>query len=250
MEKRNKVFLLIVEGPSDARTLENGIRETLRKKYKNCSTKVLIAHKDVTISNKQNKIVYSNEIIKDIHDFVEEFLKQPYLKLKTSDLLSIGLITDLDACYADKNVFKENKNLGKTFYDLENNVCYCKNINTFLRFRDSKRNNLNKLSATKAIVFNKREVPFHIFYFGINLEHALYNKPNCTDLEKEQLSEIFDVEYGEGGDLFLDRLKKIPLISATYKESWSESKLQEKYFDQLANLTSLFDWVNEIIEAD
>ncbi len=250
MVKKNKVVLLIVEGPSDARTLENGIRETIRKRHKNCSMKVLVAHKDATFMNKQNKVVYSTEIIKNIHDFVEGFLKQPYLKLKTSDLLSIGLITDLDGCYGDKSVFIENKNIAKAYYDLEKNVCYCKNINAFLSSRNLKRSNLNKLSGTKTILFSKKEIPFHIFYFGINLEHALYNKPNCTDSEKEQLSNKFDVEYGGGGDLFLNRLKEIPLISTVYKESWSENKLKENYFAQLSNLISFFEWIGEIIAYD
>lgn len=63
-----------------------------------------------------------------------------------------------------------------------------------------KSQNLFKISRTP-FVWN---IPYSVYYMSCNLERVLFNRLNCTDEEKEDLSYKFAVKYKNKIKEFID----------------------------------------------
>lgn len=214
--KEKRVLLLIVEGKSDKVTLENAFRRTLMEYYPSCDAKVYVLHGDATLKRPYGGYIVSSEVIKATNALVRSYLarQKQTSGIKVRDILGIAQITDLDACFADSSCFVANPSVNETTYDVVNKRVLSPNGFDVANKRVAKRQNLMRLNGCDRMTINGVEIPYQIFYFGIDLEHALYGRVNCTDEEKTSLSEGFDDRYGDGGEPFLERMGQIPVLSA------------------------------------
>ena len=247
--KEKRVILLIVEGKSDKVTLENAFRRTLMERYPSCDAKVHVIHGDGTLKRPYGSYIVSSEAIKATNALVRTYLQREgqYYGIKPRDILGIAQITDLDACFADDFCFLTSPSVSEVMYDISHHQVLSPNGPDLIKKREAKQQNLLRLNACDHMTINKAEIPYQIFYFGIDLEHALYGRVNCTDDEKESLSKAFDDQYGDGGDPFLERMRQIPNLSPLYRPSWDDAGLEAKAFDPLSNFLIIFDWIQELV---
>ena len=247
--KEKRVILLIVEGKSDQVTLENAFRRTLMERYPSCNAKVHVIHGDGTLKRPYGSYIVSSEAIKATNALVRAYLQRQsqYNGIKPRDILGIAQITDLDACFADAFCFVTSPSVSEVMYDVSNHQVLSPNGLDLIKKREAKQQNLLRLNACDHMTINKAEIPYQLFYFGIDLECALYGRVNCTDDEKESLSNTFDDQYGVGGEPFLERMRQIPILSPFYRPSWDDAGLKAKAFDPLSNFLIIFDWIQGLM---
>lgn len=246
-----KVILLIVEGPSDKTALENAIRNSLKAKGSIHNAIFKVVHGDGTLKRPYGSYITSSEIIKATQALLLKFLKEEKDSgIRFSDVLAVAQITDLDACYASADHFASDPNLTCVTYDVANKSVLAPDGFDIAGKRDQKMRNLLRISAVSSIKVKKKDLPFQIFYFGIDLEHALHGQLNCDDATKQQLAEQFDDVYGEDPDGFAKKIASIPHISMEYRPSWKSEDLSIHAFDPLTNLDILFLWVQSLLPSE
>ena len=100
------------------------------------------------------------------------------------------------------------------------------------------------------ISLKNTDIPYRLFYFGIDLEHCLYTTTNHTDKYKADQAYLFDDQYGDNSVLFKNRFDIIPSIADTYHPSWKKEELIMHAFDRISNFKLLFDWINELAQVE
>ena len=212
--------------------------------------KIKVVHGDYTVKNAAGKLIPAASIISETTRFITEYLR--LLKetdgVKPSDILAIAQITDLDASFADTDCFVCESQADHVCYDVDHHLVCSNHIDDVYELRQSKRLNMVKLYSHENIKVSKVDLPYHLFYFGINLEHALHGKPNCTDNEKIDLSEAFDDQYGDDCEKFMSKIRSIASIDGNYYSSWDECKLESSAFLPISNISCIFDWIDALID--
>ena len=249
--KTKKIILFVVEGPTDRTTLENAFRNAFRIRHRHADVKIKVVHGDYTLKNASGKLISPSSILEETTRFVTEYLR--VLKetdgVRPSDILAIAQITDLDASFADSSCFVYDSQSERVCYDVDQRLVCSNHIDDIFELRQGKRVNMLKLYSHANVKVSKISLPYHLFYFGINLEHALYGKPNCTDNEKMDLSESFDDQYGDDYEGFMSKIQSIASIDGNYYASWSEDKLESSAFLPISNISCIFDWIKTLIDA-
>lgn len=244
---KTKIALLIVEGPSDATTFENSLRNYLSS-FSNDSVRSPWTTSNRTLMDSNNRLIPPANIRKEIGKRVNKFLRDN--SLRSSDLLLIGQICDLDACFAADTCFVCDALAAQVKYDLQKQQISYWDRDDLIDKRHKKRANIETLSTTPNFKIGECIIPYKLFYFGINLEHCLYDRPNCSDEEKQVLAESFDEEHAEKSNQFEQRLRALPFISEDYLKSWNETELEKQALKPLTNICILLDWVKEIEYQD
>ena len=250
--KTRKAILLVVEGLSDKYTWENAIRTTLSLRFPELNTEIYVVRGDATISDRPNHFISSSMVIANVQKTVADHLRKEKGRsgLRVDDILAIAQITDLDACYADPSDYVEDPEAKGVRYDADRHLIYSKSPDSLADLRATKAMNIDRLWRAGDITFGGKRIPYRLFYTNINLEHALYGRPNCTQDEKEDLSLDFDDKYGKDGPAFVARLEEIPSLSRIYKETWNEDSLHGNAFARLTNILSLLAWAEELAKAE
>lgn len=250
MSNEKKILLLIVEGLSDQVTLENGLRKYINEHYSNSNVRFDTIHGDITVFKKavsqRKSIIPNTEIKKIIGNEVKDYLKKE--KLKPADILGIAQVCDLDTAFGPNHLEINSK--FSLFHDISRHKTYVDSQNkleSMEQVYSAKVANIKALSSFPKFSFNKIEIPYHLFYFGIDLEFALYHTTNNTDFYKTEQSFKFDQQYGSDAKLFKKQFDDIPAIGATYVESWDETKLVNYAYDQIANFKFIFEWIDELM---
>lgn len=252
MKTKSKVILVIIEGESDQITLENGLRIWLQDNYgTNQNILCELIRDDCTVYNpKTKKIISPAAIKKTLSSLINEYL--PKAHYNAHDIMAVAQICDLDTCYANPTQFSKH---GKkyVYHDTNMKITYFpQNDYVFLsKLYGTKVQNTQKIFNMKFISIKDQNqkpilVPYKLFYFNIDLEHALYGTTNHTPEEKLQFAENFDIDFGKDAVLFKEQLDKIPIINPDYKLSWDKSTLAVHSFDRISNISLLFEWINEL----
>ena len=250
MSNEKKILLLIVEGQSDQTTLENGLRKYINEHYPNSNVRFDAIHGDITVFKKTNSpqksIIPSAEIKKTIGNEVKDYLKKE--KLKARDILGIAQVCDLDTAFGQNHLeiqkgcqFYHDTSKHKTYVESQSKLDHIEQV------YKAKVANIKMLYSLPKFSISKIEIPYHLFYFGIDLEYALYHTTNNTDAYKTEQSFKFDQQYGDDASLFKKQFDAIPAIDITYVGSWSEAKLVNHAYDQISNFKFIFDWIDELM---
>lgn len=245
-----KYVILICEGITDKTALSIGLNNYLKYKQINSKVKFKIYNGDITLNTNSNKDVISRISLK-ISDYINEISNQE--KILLDDILAIGTISDLDACFIndDKIVYYDCE---KTIYDFNENIIKCKDVVSLRQRNYEKYNALLLMSSENKIKITFKNysklIPYRAFYFNVNIEHALYNEVvNDVNL-KFKYSMDFSLECKNDKNKFYDTLSSIPTISTKYLESWNEIKLKMKPLDRLTNIICLIQWIEELSAAE
>ena len=254
-----KLALLIVEGGSDGTALTVPIRNYLVNNGNCCFFEYVVYSADITLhENGCNEINYDYENVVDrVSKAVDEYLNSDYNtnKYTIDDVGIVMTLSDLDACYCSNEQLVFGGPGCSTIVDCENKKVLCNDVIFMSKRNETKVSALGILSSEEKIKFsNKLLVPFHAFYCGTNLEHALYNDYSLhTFQEKMTLAREWASVYKKDHKAFYNAINEIPRISDDYKESWLEKKLFKVPFDRISNLKNMIDWIieqSELLSGD
>lgn len=201
---RKQFVFVIVEGPSD----DDALGVLLEKFFADKNVHVQIMHCDITTKYG----ITPNNIVSKIGDVVKNFAGNMF---KSKDFCQIIHIVDMDGTFIPNDAVIADSSVVDHVYSTTEIRTYNK---TGIEERNRrKRDNLNRLASTNMIW----KIPYRVYYMASNLDHALYNKLNSTDAEKEKDAYIFAKRYRDNIPGF------IKFISASdfsvvdgYSESW------------------------------
>ncbi len=97
-----------------------------------------------------------------------------------------------------------------------------------------KRKNLDVISQLPSVWGG---VPYQVYYMSCNLEHVLYDKLNCTDIEKERYAFLFAKKYK--GDIpgFISFIADSEFsVSGDYLETWEFIKQEKHSLERHTNI--------------
>ncbi len=220
-----KIVFVIVEGPSD----QSALSLVLSRLFDQQTVHVHIMHRDITTEYG----VHASNIVNEIADEVKQFASSSHFK--NSHFHSIIHLVDTDGAFIPDSAVVEDpeaKNLvySTTEIRTENKV-------GIEQRNQQKRDNLNRLLATKKIW----SIPYSVYYMSCNLDHALYNKLNSNDEEKEIDAHAFAKQYKDNPSGFLAYISESDFaVMDGYKESWSFIKEDLHSLERHTNLGLCF----------
>lgn len=232
---KKKVIIVIVEGPSD----EEALSYNLQKMYATLNKDVIfkVVHCDLTTEevSKKGIAVLVGDVIKNV------LTKQ---KWKPSDVYAVFQITDTDGAYVPDSSIEEDSSCKKIVY--KENGIVCQNKEGVIRRNKLKSRNINTLCKKSYFLIKTVKIPYKIVYMSSCLEHVLFDKVNCTDLEKEKLAELFDLSCSDNQDLFYKFFTEEEfVVDGGYAETWSYIKQGNRSLQRFTNLRFLFPSLGE-----
>lgn len=107
---------------------------------------------------------------------------------------------------------------------------------------EQKSKNLIKIYQTEKIW----EIPYRVYYMSCNLEHVLFNKLNCNDEEKENLSYKFAKKYKNNLDSFLNFIRNSSFsVDNDYLLTWKFIQKENNSLKRYTNFSVCFATKNE-----
>lgn len=222
----DKAVIFIVEGKTDKTALENIFRKIYR--YKDVQFKFtkgdLTSDEDITKENIKAKIY---ELVKNYMD---------YAKLKKSNIFQIIQIFDTDGTYIDEAYATEGET--EEFTYSEGGIS-CKHRDRILRRNEHKKQLMEFLLREQEI----ENIPYECYFMSCNLDHALYNKNNLTEEEKERNADLFQQMFVGKEEKFITYIRKIAAkdMPMNYPESWRYIKEERHSLERNSNLAIYFD---------
>ncbi len=249
MKTTKKAILVIVEGPSD----KNALALALQSLFESIAIKTFIVYGDLTVRTPEFMRDDGSNVVNIVSAIFKKNLEQT--KLKIGDFLAVFQIADLDGVYLDDAHVILDKEAIKPSYS-EKFITTHDPVG-IVRRNSFKRRNLRKLMAHTALLIKGHRIPFYIFYMSCNLEHALWGKFNCSDLEKEQFAHEFARACNKDRTVFVKWLSSIfpaltkqqlPFFEA-YKMSWEEISSIYDTIPRASNLLLITKIMPELIES-
>lgn len=220
-----KIVFVIVEGPSD----HDALSLVLNRLFDQQTVHVHIIHRDITT----DQGVDPSNIVTKIANEVKQFANSSHFQ--SSHFQEIIHLVDMDGAYISNEAVVEDLNAEHPIYSI-----------TEIRTADKsrieqrnlqKRNNLDRLLTTKAIW----KIPYSVYYMSCNLDHALYDKLNTSDEDKENDAHTFAKQYKDNAQGFLEYISKSDFaVMDGYKESWAYIKNDLHSLERHTNLGLCF----------
>jgi hypothetical protein len=228
-ETSRKILLCIVEGQSD----ENVIGSILNDLTNNILVRVHVTHGDLTTMNG----VTTSEIKKDVGNEITTVTKSnkaPHFE--KSDIEKVIMFTDTDGCFIE-NKFVQYSDKLKSYekrYFLDH--IEAAKPETIQKRNKQKSANLKVINSCSEI----SGLPFEMYYFSCNIDHALYNQNNLSSDKKKKLSRNFSVKYYQKPLEFLDFLKKENIVpEGSYLETWKFIEQENHSLERWTNFLAL-----------
>lgn len=185
-----KAVIFIVEGKSDKTALEHIF-------------KVIYKHKNVTFEFTRGDMTSDetltiDEIKRIIYEKVETYMKEN--KLNKNHIWKIVQIFDTDGTYIPESAIVMGQT-NKFHYSSKEISCNArKKVIRRNQWKSKMMDELVKLSEIKGI-------PYQCYFMSSNLDHALYNKMNLSDKDKEDCAHTFYKTFEGHEKLFIDFLE-------------------------------------------
>ena len=224
---RRKIVLVIVEGPSDADSLEL----YFSKFFDSNTVHMKIMYGDITSKRGINQSNIKARLGNEIKVYAENN------HFKAADVQQIIHLVDMDGAFVDDSVIIEDETKDKFLYTLESVIV--PNRQVAIERNEYKRENLNTLSSRTSVMWNN--IPYKIYYMSCNLDHVLHDKPNATDEEKKANSLDFTERYYDDINAFIKFISESTFSQCTgYKESWDYIKQDNHSLERNSNLGLCF----------
>ena len=244
MAKERKLFLLVTEGRTDEIALAKPIETLINSFDIGVNVRCKVCKLDITITDNNTGKKFSfadpEKVEERIKGRIKQFLEENS-QFKTTDILAVCSLHDLDACYCDDNDIIHHYDEVK--YDLTECKLMCKDVIHIQKRNDIKRISLGILSDTNILAINRINIPYKSFYYSINLEHILANNPNITN--KEFVAHQFRNKYFKNAKEFLSFLSSIQNLNNGSIASWDEKFLYKHPFARYSNLIDIVSFVAE-----
>lgn len=224
---RRKIVLVIVEGPSDADSLEL----YFSKFFDSNTVHMKIMYGDITSKRGINQSNIKARLGNEIKVYAENN------HFKAADVQQIIHLVDMDGAFVDDSVIIEDETKDKFVYTLESVIV--PNRPVAIERNEHKRENLNTLSSRTSVMWNN--IPYKIYYMSCNLDHVLHDKPNANDEEKKANSLAFTERYYDDINAFIKFISESTFSQCTdYKESWDYIKQDKHSLERNSNLGLCF----------
>ncbi|WP_418962003.1 hypothetical protein [Veillonella atypica] len=224
---RRKIVLVIVEGPSDADSLEL----YFSKFFDSNTVHMKIMYGDITSKRGINQSNIKARLGNEIKVYAENN------HFKAADVQQIIHLVDMDGAFVDDSVIIEDETKDKFVYTLKSVIV--PNRQVAIERNEHKRENLNVLSSRTSVMWNN--IPYKIYYMSCNLDHVLHDSPNATDEEKKVNSLTFNDKYYNDIDAFVRFIRESTFSQCTgYKESWDYIKQDNHSLERNSNLGLCF----------
>ncbi len=227
-----KVFLLLVEGPSD----EAALGSIMKEYFKMADIQFVIVHGDITTAD----YVSVENILKRIYQIIQDEmieLKKKY-RYTLKDVKRIIHIVDTDGTFVPEAlVLETEENLeGKIKYSeacIETN-----NKSNIVKRNAKKRDILFKLTRETKI----NQIPYRVYFNSCNLEHVLHGQlKNFTDEEKEELADEFAERYDGRVEEFISFISDPILnVQGTYQQTWNFIQKANHSLQRYSNMSLIF----------
>lgn len=206
MTAAKKVMIFIVEGPTE----ETALAQILSRIFSTSQIKFEIVHGDITTE-------YGSNPRERVRDFVLQSLSRNGYRWK--DIARIVQIGDTDGTFIPDEDMKESDD-GKTHYG-ENEI-YAGNVDTMRKRNARKKHAMRELAGISAITYSRTSVPYSLYFFSRNMEHALHNRSGeLSDGEKVQLAQQFRRQYARNIDEFKKFITSAEVaVDGDYRETW------------------------------
>ncbi len=225
-------ILFLVEGVTDKTTLEAPICHYFSSLSDERRIFFHAANGDLTAKGSAKSVSTRDAIKKEVSSFLS------MMKLKAKDLDAILELTDLDACFAKEESYVQSEEVSRQTYLPEKKMVYVEEAAGLYQSRKRKADNLLFLVEGRTLWLERVKIPHYLCYFSINLEHALYDAPNCKMHEKKSLAFAFEEKYAENVEDFLSLLEKLQKGRGNYLDSWNLKLLKETPYQRASNLLS------------
>ena len=220
-------MLVIVEGPSDADSLEL----YFSKFFDSNTVHMKIMYGDITSKRGINQSNIKARLGNEIKVYAENN------HFKAADVQQIIHLVDMDGAFVDDSVIIEDETKDKFVYTLESVIV--PNRQVAIERNEQKRENLEALSSRTSVMWNS--IPYKIYYMSCNLDHVLHDKPNATDEEKKANSLAFTERYYDDINVFVKFISESTFSQCTdYKESWDYIKQDKHSLERNSNLGLCF----------
>ena len=205
MAKR-KVVLFIVEGPSEELALGLILSRLFEASNE---VRFEVMHGDPLTKWRFSKVPQgaapAEKIDERIRNSVLDYLAASSPKLGWSNLDRVIQLTDTDGSYVDDSMVEAP--------DAET---LQRKLDTF----HMKQASTQRLLRRSMLTYKRKSVPYSLYYFSSNLEHALHGIENeLSDEDKTRLAREFQLKYRNDIAGFLDLMQEI-CPSEDYRESW------------------------------
>ena len=220
-----KAVVFIVEGKSDKNALEHIF-------------KVIYKHKNITFEFTRGDISSNETITKDkildvIYAKVDAYMKEK--KLKKEDIWQIVQIFDTDGTYVPQSAIVEGNTSGFLYSTTQ---ISCKDTSKIVRRNEWKKEMMEYMLGISDI----KGIAYKCYFLSSNLDHALYNKQNLTDEEKEIYSNGFYALFQNREKLFIDFLESDVVNGCpdSFPDSWKYIRKDLHSLERHTNLHIYF----------
>ena len=206
MAAAKKVMIFIVEGPTE----ETALAQILSRIFSTNQIKFEIVHGDITTE-------YKSDPRESVRDFVIQSLSRNGYHWK--DIARIIQIGDTDGAFIQDECVKESDD-GKTHY--EEKEIYVGNVEAMRERNTRKKYAMKRLAGISAITYNRISVPYSMYFFSRNMEHALHDvSEELSNDEKVRLAQRFRRQYAKRIDEFKKFIASAEVaVDGNYRETW------------------------------
>ncbi|OZG68558.1 hypothetical protein [Bifidobacterium eulemuris] len=204
-----KVVLLIVEGPTE----ETALGSVFQRLFSDSLVKFDVVHGDMTVS----------QTSKEPRDRVRELILGELKRdrgYQWKDIAQIVQICDTDGAFIPDDLVLAGE--ADAIEYREDRILTSKTESIRLRNR-RKRESLRKLSDISCLTYQKHEVPYRIYYFSRNMEHALHNRSDSlSNSEKSKLAQSFRRRFSNDLPQFKAFMRSPEVaVPGDYQTTWS-----------------------------
>ena len=220
-----KVYVFILEGVSD----ENAIAGLLKKLYRNRTIYSVIMYGDVTSDIKKD----ISKIVGTIAEKVRAKLNEE--KIKTSDVLRVFQICDMDGAYVPDTAIVKGKE--KRFVYSPTSIAV-PDVDIAKERNSHKREAINMLLSTQTVL----GIPYRLYFMSSNLEHVLFDIQNLEDSLKTRKADEFFETFRDYPEKLISFLESVSFgVPKTYSDSWDYIKQELHSLERHNNLIVCFN---------
>ncbi len=203
-----KVILFIVEGPTE----ETALGSVFQRLFNGHLVKFDVVHGDVTVAQT------SKEPRDRVRDLIVGELKRDR-GYQWKDIAQIVQICDMDGAFIPESLVLAGETDAIEYR--EDRILTGKTESIRLRNR-RKSESLRKLSSISCLTYQKHEVPYRIYYFSRNMEHALHNRSgSLSNSEKSKLAQSFRRRFANDLPQFKAFMRSPEVaVPGDYRDTW------------------------------
>ena len=204
MSERRKLVIFITEGKSE----ENALCSVMKCLFSPDEVIFHVINGDMMTKSNKNMVSLVNMIVQE---------ESRRYGLQRSDIRAVIQITDTDGCFIPDEYVVEDSTAGHIKYSEK---CIQTAYPDSIRHRNAKRKK-SMLSLVSCSVL-KGKIPYSIYYFSRNIEHALYGiDGDVNDSRKTDLAFEFSDRFSYNGNAFIRYLEDEDICPGDdYRSSW------------------------------